>query len=110
MIKCICYTLISVGIETRREVNGLANIKSAQKRIDIIKKKTLLNKSKKSEIKTYIKKFEAAIDAEDMDTAQAMFNVLEKKLGRAANKNILHKNATARKVSSMQKKLNGLQA
>ncbi len=86
----------------------MANIKSALKRIDVINKKTAMNKSKKSEIKTYIKKFEAAIEAEDMDQAQKTFKVLEKKLGQAANRNLMHKNATARRISSMQRKLNGL--
>ena len=86
----------------------MANIKSALKRIDVINKKTEMNKSKKSEIKTYIKKFEAAIDAEDLDQAQKTFKVLEKKLGRASGSNLIHKNATARRISSMQRKLNGL--
>lgn len=39
----------------------MANIKSALKRIDITKKQTLKNKSRKSEIKTYIKKFDLAL-------------------------------------------------
>lgn len=39
----------------------MANIKSALKRIDITKKQTLRNKSRKSEIKTYIKKFDLAL-------------------------------------------------
>ncbi len=86
----------------------MANIKSALKRIDIINKKTAMNKSKKSEIKTYIKKFEAAIEAEDLGQAQQNFKVLEKKLAQAAGRNLLHKNATARRVSSMQRKLNAL--
>lgn len=86
----------------------MANIKSAKKRIDVINKKTAINKSKKTEIKTYIKKFEAAIDAENMEQAQAAFKVLEKKLGQASSSNLLHKNATARRVSSMQRKLNQL--
>lgn len=86
----------------------MANIKSAQKRIDVINKKTAINKAKKSEIKTYIKKFEAAIDAENMEQAQETFKILEKKLGQAAGRNLLHKNATARRVSSMQRKLNQL--
>lgn len=88
----------------------MANIKSAKKRIDVINKKTEINKSKKSEIKTYIKKFEAAIDADNMEQAQEAFKVLEKKLGQAASKNLLHKNATARKVSSMQRRLNQMQS
>lgn len=84
----------------------MANIKSAQKRIDVTNKRTAMNKAKKSEIKTYIKKFESAIDAENLEQAQEAFKVLEKKLGQAAGRNLLHKNATARRISSMQRRLN----
>ena len=44
------------------EVKLLANIKSAEKRILITEKRTAINKARKSEIKTYIKKFDKAID------------------------------------------------
>ena len=39
----------------------MANIKSAKKRILVTQKRTALNKSNKSEIKTYIKKFDNAV-------------------------------------------------
>ena len=47
------------------EVSGLANIKSAKKRILVIETKTLRNKMIKSKIKTLVKKVEAAIEAND---------------------------------------------
>ncbi len=88
------------------EVKSLANIKSAEKRILVIEKKTALNKSKKTEIKTYIKKFENAVTKGDLVEAKILLNVIDKKLKRAAQKNIVHKNAVARKVSRLQTKLN----
>ena len=86
----------------------MANIKSAKKRIKVIVKKTAINKAKKSEIKTFIKKFEQAIEAENMELAQETFKVLEKKLAQASGHNLLHKNAAARRVSSMQRRMNQL--
>lgn len=86
----------------------MANIKSAKKRIDVINKKTAMNKAKKSEIKTYIKKFDAAIEAGEKDAAMENFKVLERKLGRAAGRNLLHKNAVARRISSMQRRINNI--
>ncbi len=86
----------------------MANIKSAKKRIDVINKKTAANKAKKSEIKTYIKKFDAAIEAGEKDAAMENFKVLERKLSRAAGRNLLHKNAVARRISNMQRRINNI--
>ena len=89
-----------------KEGNILANIKSAKKRILIINKKTEVNKSRKSEIKTYIKKFETALNEGNYEKAQEYLRICEKKLYQAAAKNTIHKNAAARKVSRLAKKLN----
>lgn len=84
----------------------MANIKSAEKRILITEKRTALNKSKKTEIKTYIKKFDNAVAKEEFEEARALLKVIDKKLKRAATHNIFHKNGAARKVSRLTKKLN----
>ena len=84
----------------------MANIKSAQKKIRVINKKTLVNKMRKNEIKTYIKKFEKAIAEENFDLARDLIKVIDKKLSKAAYKHLLHKNNAARKMSRLQKMLN----
>ena len=84
----------------------MANIKSAKKRILVINKKTEVNKSRKSEIKTYIKKSETALNEGNYEKAQEYLRICEKKLYQAAAKNAIHKNAAARKVSRLSKKLN----
>ncbi|MDD2397726.1 MAG: 30S ribosomal protein S20, partial [Tissierellia bacterium] len=68
--------------------------------------KTEANKSRKSEIKTYIKKFETALNEGNFEKAQEYLKVCEKKLYQAAAKNTVHRNAAARKVSRLTKKLN----
>jgi small subunit ribosomal protein S20 len=87
-------------------VKLLANIKSAEKRILVTEKRTASNKSRKSEIKTYIKKFDDAVANGNLDEARVLLNVIDKKLKRAAQRNIVHKNAVSRKVSRLTKKLN----
>lgn len=87
-------------------MNLLANIKSAEKRIRTIKKRTALNKSRKSEIKNYIKKFESAIESGNFDEAKDLLKVIDKKLKRAAHKNVIHKNNASRKISKLTKRLN----
>lgn len=84
----------------------MANIKSAKKRIGITAKKTEENKSKKSEIKTYMKKFDNAIEAGNLDEASSILKSLDKKLKRAAHRNIIHKNNASRKISHLTKRLN----
>lgn len=86
----------------------MANIKSAKKRILVINKKTEVNKSRKSEIKTYIKKFEAALTEGNYEKAKEYLTLCEKKLYRAAAKNTIHKNAASRKISRLTKKLNNV--
>jgi len=87
-------------------VKILANIKSAKKRILVINKKTEVNKSRKSEIRTYIKKFESALTEGNYEKAKELLKVCEKKLYQAAAKNTIHKKAASRKISRLALKLN----
>ncbi len=84
----------------------MANIKSAKKRILIINKKTEVNKDRKSEIKTYIKKFEVALTEGNYEKAKELLKVCEKKLYQAAAKNTIHKKAASRKISRLALRLN----
>ncbi|MDK9709747.1 30S ribosomal protein S20 [Acidaminobacter sp.] len=83
----------------------MANIKSAEKRISVIKKKTLLNKSRKSALKTAEKRFLEAIAAGNKALAQEKLTFVEKKLSQAASKGTIHKNAASRKISRLNKRL-----
>ncbi len=84
----------------------MANIKSAKKRIKVINKKRIINRKRKSEIKTYIKKFNDAIENDKLDEAKDLFRVIEKKLDKAVAKNTIKRNTASRKVSKLAKKLN----
>lgn len=84
----------------------MANIKSAKKRILVNQKKAALNKSRKSEVKTYIKKFELALEENNISEAKELIKIIDKKLKKAAHKNIYHDNAASRKLSKLTKKLN----
>lgn len=86
----------------------MANIKSAKKRIKVIATKTERNKAIKSEVKTYIKKVEAAVAAKDATAAKEAFVIASKKIDMAASKGIYHKNNAARKVSRLAKAVNSI--
>jgi len=86
----------------------MANIKSAKKRIEVSNRNRLRNKSKKTEIKTYIKKFEQAIEANASDEAKNLLTLIDKKLKRASLSSAVSKNAASRKVSRLHKRLNAV--
>ena len=83
----------------------MPNIKSAKKRVKVIATKTLINKAANSELKTTIKKANAAIENNDANKAESI-RVAVKKIDQAVAKGILHKNAAARKKSQLAKKAN----
>ncbi|MGL4874513.1 MAG: 30S ribosomal protein S20 [Clostridium sp.] len=86
----------------------MANIKSAKKRIKVTETKTLRNRMVKSALKTAIKKFEAAVEANNAEEAKTLFVATTKSLDMAASKGVLHKNMTARKKSRLAAKLNAM--
>ena len=88
----------------------MANIKSSKKRIDVARRNTLRNKSRKSEIKTLIKNFDAAIEEKDVEKATAIFKKADKRLKQAEAKNVMHKNKVSRTTSRLAKALNQVHA
>ena len=84
----------------------MPNIKSAEKRVKIIKKKTLRNNMIKSGYKTAVKKFEQAIESGNIDEAKTLFVTATKKIDQACTKGVIVKNTAARKKSNLAKKLN----
>lgn len=88
----------------------MPNIKSAKKRVLVSEKKALQNKMFKSAFKTAVKKFEAAVEAGDAETAKALYPELIKTTDKAAAKGVIHKNTAARKKSRFSLMLKKLAA
>lgn len=86
----------------------MPNIKSAVKRVSVIEKKTLQNNMIKSEYKTAVRKFEAAVTEGNKEKAQELFKAATKKVDGACSKGVIKANTASRKKSSMAKKLNTL--
>ena len=89
-------------------VPPMPNIKSSKK--DVISSKIAYEKNKadKSELKTNLKKFDAAITAGDKAAAEVAYKTAVKSVDQAAQSGLLHKNNAARKKSSLTLKLNKL--
>ena len=84
----------------------MANIKSAKKRNKIAQKRTMENRARKSEIRTHIRKFNEFVENGNTDEARELLKIIDRKLKRAALKNVIHRNAASRKVSILTKRLN----
>ena len=82
----------------------MANIKSSAKRVLVSRVRAERNKADKSELKTTIKKFDAAATEGNKENAEAAYKTVD----RAVSKGLLHKNNAARKKSSMASKMNAL--
>ncbi len=83
----------------------MPNIKSAKKRVKITKVKTLNNQIFKNTMRTYLKRFDAAVAAGDKGAAAEAYKAAVKKVDQAVAKHILHKNNAARKKSQLTLKL-----
>jgi len=81
----------------------MPNIKSAKKRVKQSEKRYAINSSRKSAIKTAIKKVVAAVTEQDVVNARELLKEAESQLARAKGKGVLHKNTVARKVSRLAK-------
>lgn len=88
----------------------MANIKSAIKRAKTSEKRRAQNAAFKSELRSSIKKFNTTAENNDVEGAKQAFLVATKKIDKAADKGLLHKNAANRQKSSLQKRLNGVSA
>jgi small subunit ribosomal protein S20 len=86
----------------------MANTPSAKKAVRKIERRTKINKSRRSQMRTYVRKVEEAIASGNREAAQAALHAAEPLLMRAAQKGIVHKNTASRKVSRLTHRLNTL--
>ena len=82
----------------------MPNIKSAKKRVKVLQTKTMRNKAVKSNLKTVLKKADAAVAANAADK-EAAVRLAIKKVDQACAKGLLHKNTASRKKSQLARKL-----
>ena len=82
----------------------MPNIKSAKKRVKVSEKKNLRNRMVKSGMRTAVKKFVVAVEA-DPKTANAQLTANTSAIDKAAAKGVIHKNAANRKKARLAKQL-----
>ncbi len=86
----------------------MANIKSAKKRAIQAEKARQHNASRRSMMRTYLKKVNAAIEAGDKEAATAAFTAATPILDRMASKGLIHKNKAARHKSRLNAQIKAI--
>ena len=86
----------------------MAHSLSAKKRVRQNTKKKLINRARKSQVKTHIKRLEEVLSSGNIDQAKEQFAAVVRKLDKTASTSAMHKKTAARKKSRLAKKLNAL--
>ena len=86
----------------------MANSPQAKKRARQIERRTAENKTRKSRIRTFLRKVEEAIDSGDKDAAIAALRAAQPELMRGVTKGLFHKNTASRKVSRLASRVKAI--
>ena len=86
----------------------MANTPSAKKRIRNTLRKTDINKSRKSRIKTFVRKVEDAIESKDAKSAVDSLKAAQPEIMRGVTKGIFHKNTASRKISRLSSRIKAI--
>lgn len=88
----------------------MANTPSAKKATRKIAARTAINKSRRSRMRTFLRKVEEAIASGNQETAVAALRAAEPELHRAATKGVVHRNTASRKVSRLSRRVKAMSA
>ncbi|MHC4790903.1 MAG: 30S ribosomal protein S20 [Planctomycetota bacterium] len=86
----------------------MAHSLSAKKRVRQNAKRRAINRARKSQVKTQIKHFEAALENGDVEAASEQYKLVAQKLDKVAATSTMHKRTAAREKSRLAKRLNSL--
>ena len=88
----------------------MAQSLQSKKRVKQNARRRAINRSRRSQVKTQIKHFEAALSNGDVEAASEQYRLIVKKLDKSAATSTMHKRTAARKKSRLAKQLNSLTA
>jgi len=86
----------------------MANHKSAEKRARQTKRRTAINVSRRSRVRSSVKKVEVALASGDAEAARKALQSAQPELARGVAKGTMHKNTAARKMSRLAKRVKAL--
>ena len=86
----------------------MANTPQSKKRARQSERRSDVNKSRRSRIRTFLRKVEEAIESGDRDAASAALRAAQPELMRGVTKGIFHKNTAARKMSRLSARVKAI--
>lgn len=86
----------------------MANTSSAKKMVRKIARRTEVNKSRRSRVRSFVRKVEEAIAAGDKKAAAEAFRGAQPELHRAVSKGVAKKETVARKLSRLSARIKKL--
>jgi small subunit ribosomal protein S20 len=86
----------------------MANSPSSKKRARQLVHRTEVNKSRRSRMRTYIRRVEEAIASGDQSAAVDALRAAQPEIMRNVTKGIVHKNTASRKISRLAGRVNAL--
>ena len=86
----------------------MPNIKSAKKRVIVAETRRVRNIANKTEMKTQLKKFSAAVEEGNKKAAEQELVASVSILDKNASKGVIHKNAAARRKTNLYKSYNNM--
>ena len=81
---------------------------SAEKRIRQTARRTAVNRTRLSRIRTFVKKVETAIATGDKEAARAALKAAQPEMQRGAQKGVMHRNTVARRLSRLAARIKAL--
>ncbi|NOX39420.1 MAG: 30S ribosomal protein S20 [Alphaproteobacteria bacterium] len=88
----------------------MANSPQSKKRARQNDRRALVNKNRRTRIRTFIRKVEEAIAGGKQDDASAAMKAAQPEIMRGVTKGILHKNTASRKISRLTARVKALSA
>lgn len=86
----------------------MANTKSAKKMVRKIARRTEVNKTRRSRMRTFVRKVEEAIASGDKAAADAALKAAQPEIMRASQKGIMHKRTSSRKISRLSARVKAM--
>ncbi|WP_370229672.1 30S ribosomal protein S20 [Cognatishimia sp.] len=86
----------------------MANSPQSKKRARQNERRALVNQSRRSRIRTFLRKVEEAIASGDQAAAAEALKAAQPEVMRGVNKGIFHKNTASRKISRLAARVKSL--
>ena len=88
----------------------MANTSSAKKATRVAARRAVINQARRARLRTFVRSVEEAIDKGDRQAAETALQKAQPEIVRAANKNVMHRNAASRKIARLAHRIKAINA